>query len=193
MEPTTNGRELLWTDVDVPGGQGRPGSRWCSPWARASARASTPTAPRRWPRPTGALLTGEASATVRVVPDPTFDCTDVLGKVFDDENRNGMQETGERGLAGVRLVTARGLVATTDAHGRFHITCAIVPREDRGSNFVLKLDDRTLPTGYRMTTRQVQVQRATRGKALPFHFGAAILRVVGHRPRRPGVRAEHHR
>ena len=103
----------------------------------------------------------------------------MLGKVFDDDNRNGMQESGERGLAGVRLVTARGLVATTDSHGRFHITCAIVPREDRGSNFVLKLDDRTLPTGYRMTTRQVQVQRATRGKALPFHFGAAIMRVVG--------------
>ena len=136
---------------------------------------------------------GEASATVRVVPDPTFDCTDVLGKVFDDENRNGMQETGERGLAGVRLVTARGLVATTDSHGRFHITCAIVPREDRGSNFVLKLDDRTLPTGYRMTTRQVQVQRATRGKALPFHFGAAIMRVVGIDLADAGVRAEHHR
>src|SRR5262249_8213271 len=101
------------------------------------------------------------------------------GKVFDDANRDGMQETGERGLANVRLVTANGLVATTDPEGRFHITCAVVPREDRGSNFVLKLDDRTLPTGYRMTPRQVQVQRATRGKALPFHFGAAIMHVVG--------------
>src|SRR5690606_39586177 len=64
------------------------------------------------------------------------------------------------------LVTARGLAATTDQHGRFHITCAITPREGRGSNFVLKLDDRTLPTGYRGSTDATQVRRATRGKAL---------------------------
>ena len=124
-------------------------------------------------------LSGEAQATVRVVPDPTFDCTDVLGKVFDDANRDGVQNPGERGLGNVRVATARGLLATTDRHGRFHITCAVVPREDRGSNFILKLDGRTLPSGYRMTTRETQVKRATRGKALRFQFGAAIHRVVG--------------
>jgi hypothetical protein len=113
-----------------------------------------------------------------VVPDPTFDCTDVIGKVFDDANRNGAQDPGEGGLPGVRLVTARGLVATTDAHGRFHITCAVVPRETRGSNFVLKLDDRSLPSGYRMSTEQLLVKRATRGKALQFNYGASIHRVV---------------
>src|SRR5690606_3162067 len=66
-----------------------------------------------------------------------------------------------------------------DQHGRFHITCAITPREGRGSNFVLKLDDRTLPTGYRGSTDATQVRRATRGKALEFNFGASIHRVVG--------------
>jgi hypothetical protein len=81
-------------------------------------------------------------------------------------------------LAGVRLVTARGLVATTDQHGRYHITCAATPDEARGSNFVLKLDDRTLPSGFRMSNKQVQVKRATRGKALRFNFGASIHRVV---------------
>ena len=77
------------------------------------------------------------------------------------------------------LVTARGLVAKTDSYGRYHITCAIVPNESRGSNFVLKLDDRTLPSGFRVSTRPVQVQRATRGKALRINFGASIHRVVG--------------
>jgi uncharacterized repeat protein (TIGR01451 family) len=127
---------------------------------------------------TGAAISGEATATVRVVPDPTLDCTDVTGKVFDDCNRNGVQDDGEGGLPGVRLVTTQGLVATTDAYGRYHITCAIVPNESRGSNFVLKLDDRTLPSGFRMSTNQVQVQRATRGKALQLNFGASIHRVV---------------
>ena len=103
----------------------------------------------------------------------------MTGKVFDDANRNGYQDGGEEGIAGVRLVTARGLAATTDNHGRYHITCAITPHESRGSNFVMKLDDRTLPSGYRASTRPVQVQRATRGKALRMNFGASIYRVVG--------------
>jgi hypothetical protein len=75
-------------------------------------------------------------------------------------------------------VTARGLAATTDAYGRYHITCATTPIEGRGSNFVLKLDDRTLPSGFRMSTDQSLVQRATRGKSLRMNFGASIYRVV---------------
>jgi hypothetical protein len=128
---------------------------------------------------TGNAMSELAEATVRLVPDPTFDCTDVTGKVFNDLNRNGYQDGDEAGLAGVRVVTARGLAATTDAHGRYHVTCAITPNESRGSNFVMKLDDRTLPSGFRASTRPVQVQRATRGKALRINFGASIHRVVG--------------
>jgi len=82
-------------------------------------------------------------------------------------------------LAGVRVVTARGLAATTDNYGRYHFTCAITPHESRGSNFVLKLDDRTLPSGFRASSRPVQVQRATRGKALRINFSASIHRVIG--------------
>jgi uncharacterized repeat protein (TIGR01451 family) len=126
----------------------------------------------------GPAISKEATATVRVVPDQTFDCTDVLGKVFDDANGNGRQDPGEKGLPGVRVVTTRGLAAITDEYGRFHITCAITPLEGRGSNFVLKLDERTLPSGYRSTTPDVLVERATRGKALRFEFGASIHHVV---------------
>jgi uncharacterized repeat protein (TIGR01451 family)/fimbrial isopeptide formation D2 family protein len=127
---------------------------------------------------TGSAASGIASATVRVVPDPDFDCTDIIGKVFDDANGNSHPDSGEKGLPGVRLVTARGLIATTDEYGRFHITCAVVPNEDQGSNFILKLDDRTLPTGYRLTSENPQVKRATRGKMLRYNFGAAIQHVV---------------
>jgi hypothetical protein len=126
----------------------------------------------------GSAVSGESTATVRVMPDPDFDCTDVIGKVFDDRNLNGRQDADESGLAGVRVVTVRGLIATTDPHGRFHITCAAVPDEDRGSNFILKLDERSLPTGFRMTTENPRVQRATRGKMIRFNFGATVHRVV---------------
>ena len=127
---------------------------------------------------TGQPMSGEATATVRVIPDQTFDCTDVYGKVFDDVNRNGHQDSGEKGLAGVRVLTAQGLAAKTDEYGRFHITCALTPNEIRGSNFELKLDDRSLPSGYRLSTDQVQIKHATAGKALKFDFGASIYRVV---------------
>ena len=177
IEPTIDGRELLFGNLGVPAasqrslvlllavGAGVGEGKYVN---RAQAVSTA----------TGAALSGEATATVRVAPDPTFSCTDVMGKVFDDANRNGIQDGGERGLQGVRLVTARGLAAITDAHGRYHITCAATPNEARGSNFVLKLDDRTLPSGYRMSTRQTQVKRATSGKALRMSFAASIDRVV---------------
>ncbi len=115
---------------------------------------------------------------MRVVADPTFDCSDIIGKVFDDKNLNGYQDEGEPGLASARVATARGLVVTTDEYGRYHITCAITPNQDRGSNFIVKLDERSLPSGYRLTTENPRVQRVTRGKIAKFNFGAAIHRVV---------------
>ena len=44
---------------------------------------------------------------------------------------------------------------------------------------MLKLDDRSLPTGYRASTDAFQIERATRGKALHFSFGASIHKVIG--------------
>jgi hypothetical protein len=127
---------------------------------------------------TGNAVSEQASATVRVVPDPTFDCTDVIGKVFDDKNLNGRQDEGESGLPGVRLVNARGLIVTSDEYGRFHLTCAAAPNETLGSNYILKLDDRSLPSGYRITTENPRVHRVTRGKMMKFNFGATIHHVV---------------
>jgi uncharacterized repeat protein (TIGR01451 family) len=177
VEPTVDGRELTWTDI----GTGPANRRTIALLLAVGAGVSEGEFVNRaqaYSDTTGAPVSGEATATVRVVPDPTFSCTDVIGKVFDDANRNGVQDPGEPGLPGVRLVTVRGLAATTDQYGRYHITCATVPNEARGSNFVLKLDDRTLPTGYRLSTRQVQVQRASAGKALRLNYAASIHRVV---------------
>jgi uncharacterized repeat protein (TIGR01451 family) len=178
VEPTINGRELTWTDVGVASSSRRSIRLLLAVGAGVSEGEFVNRA-QAVDGGSGAAVSGEATASVRVVPDPNFACTDVIGKVFDDKNRNGVQDLGELGLPGVRLVTARGLAAKTDPHGRFHVTCAATPREGRGSNFVLKLDDRTLPSGYRMSTRKLQVKRATRGKALRFNFGASVHRVVG--------------
>lgn len=126
----------------------------------------------------GAVVSNVADATVRIIPDPDFDCSDVIGKVFDDRNMNGVQDDGEPGLPGVRLATARGLLITTDAKGRYHVTCPMIPNEERGSNFILKLDERTLPTGFRMISVNPDTVRLTRGRMATLNFGAAIGRVV---------------
>jgi uncharacterized repeat protein (TIGR01451 family) len=126
----------------------------------------------------GRTLSNLATATVRVVPDALFDCTDVIGKAYDDRNANGYQDEGEPGLANVRIATVNGVLATTDAEGRYHIACAAIPKEGTGSNLVLKLDERTLPSGYRTTSENPAAERATRGKVLKINFGATVHRVV---------------
>ncbi|WP_054030668.1 DUF11 domain-containing protein [Desulfatitalea tepidiphila] len=177
VEPQINGLQLTWDDLDLTVNQVVTIKLLL---VVGSGVSEGEYVNRAWVINTamGATISGEATATVRVIPDPDFDCTDVIGKVFDDRNLNGYPDEGESGLPGVRVVTARGLIATSDEHGRFHITCAAVPDEDRGSNFILKLDERSLPTGYRLTSENPRVQRATRGKMLRFHFGATIHRVV---------------
>ena len=176
-EPTINGRELVWDNIELQTDQDVTIQLLLVVSSGVSEGEYTNRA-MVLNNITGSIVSGEASATVAVIPDPDFDCTDVIGKVFDDNNLNGRQDQGEKGLYGVRVVTVRGLLATTDEHGRFHITCAVVPDEDRGSNFILKLDERSLPSGYRMTTENPRVQRATRGKMIRFNFGATIHRVV---------------
>ena len=176
-EPSVAGRELSWNGLVIAGTEVRTVKLLLAVGAGVTEGEYVNRA-QVVQGVTGNAMSGEATATVRVVPDPTFDCTEVTGKVFNDANRNGMQDDGEDGLPGVRVATVRGLQATTDQYGRYHITCAIVPNENRGSNFVLKLDDRTLPSGFRMSTDQLQIKRATRGKALRFIFGASIHRVV---------------
>jgi uncharacterized repeat protein (TIGR01451 family) len=175
-EPAIAGRELRWNGLVIAGTQARTIRLLLV--VGAVTEGEFVNRAQVFNGVSGILMSGEATATVRVVPDPTLDCTDVTGKVFNDINRNGVQDPGEDGLAGVRVVTAQGLEATTDQYGRYHITCAVTPNESRGSNFVLKLDDRTLPSGFRTSTDLLKIERATRGKALRMNFGASIHRVV---------------
>jgi large repetitive protein len=177
-EPVLVGRELVWSNLAITGA-GRHRIELLLAVGAGVSEGDFVNRAQVVHGVTGNALSNEASATVRLVPDPDFDCTDVLGKVFDDANRNGFQDAGEAGIPAVRLVTATGLSVRTDSYGRFHITCATVPHDGRGSNFVLKLDDRTLPSGFRASSSPVRIERATRGKALRFSFGASIHRVIG--------------
>jgi uncharacterized repeat protein (TIGR01451 family) len=156
--------------------------------------------------PAGTRVSNVATATVRVAPEAVFDCGDVIGRVFDDIDNDGYQDApadlagitnqdifndkigklapaevtrqgGEPGLPGVKLVTPRGDIITTDKHGRYSVPCALLPARI-GSNFLLKLDERSLPTGYRVTTENPRVMRLTPGKMAEMNFGASLANLV---------------
>ena len=173
--PVINGREARFAGLTIPAGG--------SVTIRLAFDVLTSATPGR--QVNRAVLTdganvtlAEASAAVDIRADAVLACSEVIGKVFDDRNRNGYEDEGEPGIAGVRLATVKGVLITTDAHGRFHVACADLPDPSIGSNFILKLDTRTLPTGFRLTTENPRVVRLTAGKMTKMNFGAMIGRVV---------------
>jgi uncharacterized repeat protein (TIGR01451 family) len=176
LEPSVNGRELTWGNLTFAANEKKT--------FKLLLTVGTGVGEGQYTNQTWALYTANnntasnvATATVRLVPDPTFDCSDLIGKVFDDRNANGYQDQGEPGIPNVRVATVRGLLVTTDADGRFHVACADIPQTDIGSNFIMKLDERTLPSGFRLTTENPRVVRTTSGKMVKLNFGATIHKV----------------
>ena len=177
IEPTVAGRTLTWAGQNfaandtkilklmlvVSAGVGD-GEYVNETWAESAAAA--------------AIVSNIASATVRLGTDPVFDCSDIIGRVFTDSNGNGVQDAGEAGLPGVTIATVRGTLITTDHAGRYSVPCAEVPNAYRGSNFIGKVDERTLPLGYKMVCGNPKTVRVTRGKMAKLNFGAAPFRVV---------------
>ena len=177
LDPSVSGRDLTWTHLSFAAGEIKTFTLVLTVGAGGGGGDFVNQA-MAYNSLTHALISNVATATVRIVGDPTFDCPDLIGKVFDDVNASGVPDPGEKGIAGVRLVTAQGLLVTTDAQGRYHITCPIIPNGDLGSNFVVKVDERTLPSGYRMTTDNPETVRLTAGKVSKLNFGATIGHVV---------------
>lgn len=177
VEPDQNGRTLTWSGQRVPARGSIEITLGVAVGAGVTVGEYVNTAYAD-NGPQDIRISDIAEATVRITPDEVFDCSEVIGKVFDDKNRNGIQDEGEDGLPGVRVATVKGLLVTTDEFGRYHIACAATPKPGIGSNFILKLDDRTLPTGYMVTTENPRVMRLTQGKMSQIDFGVGALRPV---------------
>lgn len=171
VTPDAKGRQLLFHDVDFNGNQERT-LKLIAVVGAGVAEANYTN--RAWSLNIigNTINSNVASAVVRVLPDPLIDCSEVIGKVFDDRNRDGFQDEGEKGIANARVIGVDGLLTTTDAYGRYHVACIAVPDEERGSNAVLKLDVHTLPLGYEVTSENPRVVRLTRGKMTRVNFGA---------------------
>jgi uncharacterized repeat protein (TIGR01451 family) len=174
--PMVSGRDIVFAGLVVP-----PRSRI---EIGLMLRALPATPPGRYVNvaladdPKGTPAAPPARAEFEIRAEAVFDCSEMIGTVFHDLNSNGYQDEGEPGIAGARLSTVRGTLVTSDAFGRYSIPCAALPDSTIGSNFVLKLDDRTLPSGFTLTTKNPEMVRLTAGKMSEINFGAALGREI---------------
>ena len=107
------------------------------------------------------LIISNSTQAVPHITKSIFENSTIMGKVFHDKNHNGFQDNNERGLPGVRLATATGLMLETDGYGRYHIPDVAHSNLFTGRSFILKLDPSSLPQGARVTSENPRVIRIT--------------------------------
>ena len=88
----------------------------------------------------GSLLWDRATGRLATAPGPSLERSGVSGRVFLDENGNGIQDPGEPGLAGVRVRVGTS-TAVSDANGAFRVW-DIVPFEPVS----VQVDSSSLPS-----------------------------------------------
>lgn len=86
------------------------------------------------------IVSNQAEAKVDVSAGVFMSEALIIGKVYADCNRNGMQDTGERGVPGVRLYLQDGSFVVTDSEGKYSFYGI------SAKTHVLKLDRTSLPT-----------------------------------------------
>ena len=80
----------------------------------------------------------------------------------------------EEGFPGARVANVEGLVIITDQYGRFHIPEV---SDEKGKNYILKVDEASLPVGTIFTTENPKVQRV--GKTMiKYNFGIVLPRTI---------------
>ncbi len=94
----------------------------------------------------------------------------ILGRVFEDRDRDGFQDRDEPGLFGATVALDDGTTVMTDADGLFH-----VPEVDTGQR-LLKLDMARLPYPAIPTTDVSAIARVSGGLITSVRFGVAFDR-----------------
>ncbi|HVH08464.1 MAG TPA: hypothetical protein VM736_01605 [Gemmatimonadales bacterium] len=88
----------------------------------------------------GSVLWDGATGRLATAPGPSLERSGVSGRVFLDQNGDGVQEPGEPGLAGVRVRVGTS-TAVSDAHGEFRVW-DVVPFEP----VTIQVDSTSLPS-----------------------------------------------
>lgn len=120
------------------------------------------------------VSSNKATANVNRGLDPDFEASRIFGKVFEDTNENGIQDENEAGLAGVRLITTGGVIMETDSFGRYHLDDLDPGWNARGSQFLIRLDEASLPANAWLSTPNPLIKRMTPALPVQFNFGVVL-------------------
>jgi hypothetical protein len=99
-------------------------------------------------------------------------CLAISGVVFKDNNRNGALDLAEAGIAGAVLYTLDGDFITTGPDGAYSVTCQEIENHSLATDFVLKLDPNSLPTGYLANT-EIKLEDRLYGRG-PFNVNYPV-------------------
>jgi uncharacterized repeat protein (TIGR01451 family) len=97
----------------------------------------------------------------------------LIGRVFEDRNRNGKFDSGEPGIPNVRVVTSSGQTSTTDSDGQFSL-----PSLSPGSVLVA-LDPATLPPGFELPPNETRLGGAGQILQSPLGGGGLLRQNFG--------------
>ncbi len=114
-------------------------------------------------------ISNRAEATIDVALDPLFDLGTVIGKVFEDHDRDGYQGSHEPGIAGAMVALDNGSYALTDLYGRYHFP-AIKPGQR-----LIKINLDSVGPGSFATTDAAKVVSVTPGLMAKVNFGVIQL------------------
>ncbi|MBE9157212.1 DUF11 domain-containing protein [Nodosilinea sp. LEGE 06152] len=125
---------------------------------------------------TGALLRdGPASHRLRIDPGLLSDCGTLIGRVFEDLNFDGEQQTGEPGLPNAVIFLDDGNRITTDERGIFSLA-NVLPGYRSGT-----LDPLSVP-GYELTPNRVFMERNSASRLVHLAPGGMVRMNFGVRP-----------
>jgi uncharacterized repeat protein (TIGR01451 family) len=114
------------------------------------------------------FVSNEATTAVEVGLDPVFDLGTIIGKVYEDRNRNAWQDRDEPGVANAMVALDDGTYALTDEFGRFHF-----PAVEPGHR-MLKINLHSLPPGTEAATEKSHIAWITPGLMVKVNFGVVL-------------------
>ena len=122
----------------------------------SSSRTLVETSAFATARTAGSVATSlVAMAGVQVRREWPMETRTAIGKVWVDAESDGIQGSGDVGLAGIEIWTEDGEVATTDATGKFSFTNL------RPGRHTFRIDPRSLAGDYRVAGDDIRTVEAT--------------------------------
>ena len=130
-------------------------------------------------------ISNNANVSVDVVQDALFDLGTIIGKVFEDKNKNSQQDDGEEGIANTMVVLDDGTYVITDEFGRYSIP-AVQPGQR-----AIKINLTTV-SDVATTDQETKIVQVTPGLLVKANFPVNYhydTETIG-RPREYGVKIE---